>query len=128
MSLILPPGFKRRRSTTIRPERFSFYAKHKCGGEAFWLTKRIHSPFEFNNLGITEVWFEDGQIKTQDNRLEDFNCPSCGSRFSYEPKQLTIVRILRESDYERLHAEAHSQVPIGDLCKSCGKVRRANAA
>ena len=121
MSLILPENFRRRRSTHVRPERFNFYARHKCGGEAFWLTKRIHSPMAFSDLGITDVWFEDGQMKMPFKRLDDFYCPSCGDRFTYGPKDLTIVRILKDADYEKLHAEVHDKVPLGEICKTCHK-------
>lgn len=123
--LILPPGYRESRRSKIRPERFSFYAKHKCGGEAFWLTKRFRTPLDFTALGIMDVWFEDGQIKTPGKLLSEFNCASCQSRLRMDdPKELTVVRILNQKDYDRLHAEVHNEVPAGELCKSCGKIKR----
>lgn len=122
--IILPGSYKRKRSETIRPERFTFYAKHKCGAEAFWLTKRIRTPLDFDALGFNDVFFEDGQIKLVGKTLEDFKCPGCASSLQELPNDIKIIRILNQRDYERLHAEQHNETPAGQECPSCHKVRK----
>lgn len=122
--ILLPRSFRGKRSEKIRPERFTFYAKHKCGYEAFWLTKRIRTPLDFDALGFGDVWFEDGQIKLVGKTLEDFRCPGCTEKIQEMPNNIKIIRILNAADYERLHREQHNETPAGQECPSCHKIRQ----
>lgn len=117
MSLILPTGFKRKREVDF--DRFRGYVRHKpCNGEAFWFTCFGKT---FLDMDWSEVWFEDGQIKMKNKAVEDYKCPHC--RKNLEGKDLLMVRIQDEKDFDRMHASEHNLKRIGELCEFCGERR-----
>lgn len=122
--LILPTGFRKRRSNEIDPKRFRGYAKHlKCGGEAFWFTKFGKAWFD---LEYSEVYFEDGQIKIKTRPIEDYRCPKCGEALA--GKDLRLVKIIQSDEADSIHRDAHNAKRVGELCELCGERRYGKIA
>lgn len=120
MSLILPPNFRRKRSGQIKPERFRGYAKHiPCSGTAFWFTKFGKAWFDYD---ISEVWFEDGQIKLKDKPVENYRCAACGDKLRGE--DLRLIKIIHEDEAEAIHTREHYKVKVGEICELCGDRRK----
>lgn len=111
--LILPARY---RSRKVRPERFRGYARHKCGGEAFWFTRFGKAWFD---LDISEVWFEDGQVKMRNVPIEKYRCCACGGHMN--GADLKLVKIIQKDEAESMHMAEHMKTPMGVVCEICGK-------
>lgn len=116
--LLLPRGFRKRRDIDF--SRFKGYVRHKpCNGEAFWFTCWGKT---FLQMDWSEVWFEDGQIKMQNKRVEDYKCPHC--RRTLEGKDLINVRLQGEKEAEQLHDAEHRSLAPNAVCVACGKRKK----
>ena len=111
----------RKRSELVNPKRFRGYAKHlKCGEPAFWFTRFGRAWFEMN---MSEIWFEDGQIKWSGKPVEEYRCPSC--RVFLRGNDLRLIKIVHEDEAEAIHKAEHEKVPVGEICDLCGERRQA---